>query len=348
MNESFLLLTLGPGLSESAEGSIAIVRYPGFTVVDRLTRKNPVYDQTHKGICGASLLEGNSGADLVACSEAEVFLAKLAPLQNLDGKTLKRYNDVHHVAYGGGEFAVANAGCDTIEILDHRLELKRTVPLIRLFRPPLSFLSSILGEEIKRIYKRLRGQGASYGHFEQKKYFVNVKKYLQRHRSADPNQEMRFTDFRPHFLHPNFVEYHDGEWFATLFRPGIQIGLTTGKTRVSGLNRPHDGTQIEGQTYFTESATSVLSVRSSETPQKVAQSFEIIPDGKIGFLRGIAAINGLLFTGLTARRGRGFVDFARLAVVRASDGQIVDCWQVPKELGCQIYSVLDVTKYYTS
>lgn len=350
MSKSYILLTLGPGATESPEGRLIVVEYPGFRVVDQITRRNGVFEKTHKGICGASLCSGHGDADFVATMESEVFLGNLAPLKIGAAATHHCFNDLHHAAYGKGEIAVANAGCDSVEILSPQLEHLRTVALVPLVKTGLNYLASLTAEEIRRFVRRLRGGGASYTHLNKKRYFSNFRKAISSKWTHRPGKDMRFHDLRPHFLHPNHVYFNDQsqEWAVTLFRAGQQIGLNSGNVIASGLARPHDGVFDDEDVIFTESSTSTISIRSRTNPENERQTIEVFPEGKKGFLRGVARFENQLFAGLTARRGREYVSHARIAKIQLETGEITETWNIPQELGCQVYSVLDVTSFYSS
>ncbi|MEC8558010.1 MAG: hypothetical protein VXZ82_23635 [Planctomycetota bacterium] len=343
VNKSYFLITLGPGLTSTPEGRIIVVEYPGFKIVDEIVHQVGFYKATHKGICGASLCPEHPSADFVATTEAEIILGKLAPLQITKSRSHPIFNDIHHTSHLGEKFYTANSGVDCVDILNNDLDYEKSIPLVPLFRPSPSYLCSVMREQIVRAYRRIGGSGPSYNHLHKKLPFANLQKYVFPN-YIPKSRDMRVCDCRPHFLHPNHVFVDRGDILVTLLIPGVQLNLSTGEITHRDMDRPHDGIIWNSQTVFTECVTSnIVCYEDSRPPRRIT----VVPDGQKGFLRGIAQMEDRFVAGLSARRGNSFFPQARLAVVDASSEAVVDGWNVPKELGRQVFSVINVTESYS-
>lgn len=341
-----MLLSLGPGLSSAPEGWILVVQLPGFKIVDKVKHINSVYAETHKGVGGVSLVGGCSAFDFVGTTESEILLGKLSPISIDAVGTSRLLNDVHHAAYGDGRIAVANSGCDSIEMFSESLEHLETKPLIPLFKPSLRYSFNVLKHQVSRSIRRsLSSYGASYSHFSSKARWANLRKWINPKRVGFPGKDMREIDMRPHFLHPNHVSFQEGEFLITMLRPGVQMSLSGGDRVWSNLARPHDGIVVGGRTVFTECATSCLAVGETLNDFK---RYSIVPDGKHGFVRGIAVNDDFYVVGLSALRGKDRVPLARISLLCRERGDIRETWSVPEEYGRQVYSVVDVTEHYLS
>ena len=344
MKKSYFLVTLGPGLASSPDGRIIVVEFPGFRIIDSIRHRVGFYEVTHKGVCGANLCPDHPSADFVATTEAEVLLGKLAPLEITKDISHPNFNDIHHAAHCMEKFYVANSGVDCVDILNDDLEYERSIPLVPLFGPSISYFCSVLREQLVRTYRRFGGSGPSYNHLHKKVPFANLKKFAFPTR-LPTSTDMRVCDCRPHFLHPNHIFVNEGEIYVTLLRPGVQMNLSSGELVYQEMDRPHDGIHRDSHAIFTECVTSniVCFDGSPFSPRRIP----VIPDGQHGFLRGVAQTEDHFVVGLSARRGESFFQQARLAVVESSSEVVTESWTIPEKYGCQVFSVIDVTKSYS-
>ncbi len=191
--------------------------------------------------------------------------------------------------------------------------------------------------------RRLTNNKASYSHLPKKKPWSNLVKAFRPHAIPKIGVDMRQSDSRPHFLHPNHVWAQGDDFLITLFRPGVQIRLSDGAVSTNGLSKPHDGVIDEGELLFTECVKGTVVIHDSK---QQARRIEVIPEGKKGFVRGLAARHGSLYVGLSALRSATSHPFARVAVVDRRSGLLQDCWEIPDAFGRQVFSILDVTDFY--
>jgi len=342
-----LLLTLGPGLEPASEGHVLVLDWPTKRIVDEFCYRHQVYEKSHKGLAGASLRDGR----LLVAGECEALEFDLAPLRLVGSRSFPFLNDVHHLAASKGGIWICNTGLDCLEEFDTAWQLRRTHQLVGRFgRKPLQVLQ-LLKDDLRKSWRRMRGNYDYYEHLTERPPFRNVMKLLSQNAYRRNGRDVRFSDFRPHVLHPNHVLPVGDDLWVTLWRTGEIVSLRQGVVLAQGLGRPHDGFPAGDELYVTDCHRNRLIVHAldRDLPAIGARIAEKVVTGHVseGFLRGVAVAGDLVFVGLTARRG-ALAEFrtGRVVAMDRKSLTVLDAWTVPTQYGLQVYSVVDVTSFY--
>jgi len=340
-----LCITLGPGLQPTPYGDVVVLDWRDRRVVDEFRYRHAVYEQSHKGLCGASW----SGDHLLVASEAELLEFHVAPLRLKSARTLNFLNDVHHIASDSEHIWVCNTGLDCIEELDAAWSPVETHHLVRPFGRDATNVASLLYHDFRKSWKRLRGRYEHYTHLTKRPAFRNVVKLCRQDAYRRNGSELRFSDFRPHVLHPNHVLPVGNDLWITLWRTGEIVSLRQERVLLKDLGRPHDGIIANDKLYVTDCKENRLLVYDirGQTPGGKLAEVRITEHKQEGFLRGIAVGEGLIWVGLTSRRGAPTqFKTARIVALDAQTLQRVDQWVVPSEYGMQIFSILNAERFY--
>ena len=198
----------------------------------------------------------------------------------------------------------------------------------------------------------MRGQFDYYEHLTQRPAFRNVVKLLRPSAYRINGHEHRFSDFRPHLLHPNHVSLVNDELWVTLWRTGEIVNLHTGNVLANDLGRPHDGLVFEDTIYITDCRMNRLIVHqfdhaAGSIGKRIADR-TITKQVSDGFLRGVSVAGDFVFVGLTARRGASAeFQIARIVALDKKTLEPTDEWIVPENYGRQIFSILDASHIYS-
>ena len=346
MNKShkYLLLTLCPGTVVAETAFLVVAEWPSWRIVEAFEQKHGVYETTHKGFAGASL----AGDKLIVTTEAEVIQFGLAPISMRKVTTQPFLNDLHHVAPTQGGFVVVNTGLDCLELFDRQWNHRSTISLIPFFNRNMSYLARLMKHSVIKSRTRMQ-RGSLYGHLNHRIPFPNVLKFFSPMGIRQSGRDLRYYDLRPHFLHPNHVTVYGDECWVTLLRPGIVIRIPDGQILASDLGRPHDGVIIDDEYLLTDCKNSQVIIfnMKGNVPGDTRLIANVIPpDGK-GFVRGIVAVDDKIFVGLTALRGRAQFPRGRIAVLDRLTGKIRDSWIIPEKFGSSVFSILDVTQFFS-
>lgn len=341
---TYLLLTLSPGTVSAETAFIAVIEWPSWRIVDVLEKKNTIYKVTHKGFAGAHL----DTDGVMVTAEAEILRLGLAPLVIKQVVTHPFLNDLHYAAPTDQGVVVVNTGLDCLELFDRQFHHQSTIPLIPLFSTDLSYLPSLLRECIKKSWRRRRGD-YRYKHLNHRIPFANLLKWVAPMGIRQRGLDIRYYDFRPHFLHPNHVVVHGDTYWVTLWGPGVVIRIPDGQILASKLGRPHDGIIADSDYIITDYREGRIIIFNMEEDRPgCIRLVKGIVESTKGFLRGIAAVNGRLFAGVSAHRNEKKFPYARVLVLDHSTCEIQEDWTVPAEFGNSIFSILDVTPFYIS
>ena len=339
----YLLLTLGPGTVPGDTAIIAIVEWPSWRVIDTYEYKHVVYEKTHKGFAGGCIIENK----LLATTEAEILQFSLAPLKLKKTTTKKYLNDVHYVAPADGGYVVVNTGLDTLELFDYQWNHKSAISVVQPFKKSFSYLVDLAIRSYKKQQTRKNGNRL-YSHLNHRVWGPNIKKFFSPLGIRKLGEDLRYYDFRPHFLHPNHLTTHGNDYWVTLFGPGIVLRVPDGRVLASGLGRPHDGIVVGNEFFITDCADSRLFIydMNEEIPGNRRLMTKVIPPEGKGLLRGLTVIDDNIFVGLSALRGESNFPNGRIARLDRQSGQIKDSWKIPEKFGNSIFSILNVSEFY--
>jgi len=341
-----LLVTTGPGLQPGPDGYVLVVDWQCRRVIDRWRFTHSVYRQSHKGLAGASV----AGGTLLVAAEAELLKLEMAPLRLVDRRTFRFLNDVHHISVSDGRIWVCNTGLDCLEEFDAEWRLVQTHDLIRPFGRKARHLARLLPHDMRKSWRWMTGHYDYYQHLPYRPPFRNVAKLLRPGVYRNNGRDLRKCDFRPHFLHPNYICPVGDDIWVTLFFSGEVVSLKQKCVVLSGLGRPHDGVVVDGWHYVTDCAANRVVVRQKpdhDRPARTIAERRVTNDLSEGFLRGICPAGEYVFVGLTARRGAPDpYRAARIVMLHAGTLEFVDQWVVPEKYGLGLFSIVDVTELY--
>ena len=317
-------------------------------IIDQVRFEHTVYEQSHKGFTGASRVD--DGRVLVA-TEAEIVEIDVAPLRVAGTKSFHFLNDVHHVACSADRFWICNTGLDCIEEFDRSWQHLKTHHLVRRFGRGVSHVIGLLRSDLKKSWRRWSVSHGMYDHLTTRPPFRNVVKLVSENHYRRNGRELRFSDFRPHVLHPNHVLVVENDLWVTLWSTGEIVSLTTGEVLFSGLGRPHDGVQCDEEFYVTDCQSNSLCVypfpcdRTKSRSRTIRQT--VTGELSEGFLRGVCAVGDSVFVGLSARRGAPLQQrHARVVMLDRSTLQPREEWEVPSKYGKGLFSIINVERAY--
>jgi len=342
-----LILTLGPGTSPQAHGDVVVLDWNKREIIDAHRYTHRVYQQSHKGLSGASW----HGPNLLVATEAELLEFEVAPLRVVNNHTFGFLNDVHHLVATDDRIWICNSGADCVEELNPQWQPVETHHLVRRFGRQPAELLRLMRDDARKSWWRLRGRYDFYTHLTDRPAFRNVVKLLDEKAYRKNGRELRYSDLRPHVLHPNHLQAMGDDLWITLWRPGKIVSLRNGKTLVSQLGRPHDGIAFGDEFYVTDCQDNRLLV--FEFDQATLTIGERIAEKTVtdtieqGFLRGVCVKDDTVFVGLTARRGApANARSARVVALDRRTWNVRDEWAVPQEFGLNIFSILDAGSAY--
>jgi hypothetical protein len=335
-----LVLTLGPGLKPARHGDLLVLDWAAKRIIDHARYEHRVYEESHKGLAGASW----HGSNLLIATEAELLEYACSPLRLTGTHSYPFLNDVHHLATSNGRIWVCNTGLDALEEFDCDWRPLRTHDLIVPFGRRRRFVIDLLKVDARKSWNRLNGRAQSYAHLRHRAPFPNLVKLIRPTRYRLSGRDLRAWDFRPHVLHPNHVLPRGDDVWVTLFHTGEVVSLTTGAIVAADLGHPHDGIVVDDSLYVTDCrANRLIVIRGLSRPRRERRDVHVTKTLEEGFLRGVAVAAGKIFVGLTARRGTQ--PSHRSARVYALDGdslQVIDTWRAPAEYGTSLFSILPV------
>lgn len=343
-----LLLTLGPGFDPAPHGDIVVLDWSTKRIIDGFRYAHRVYPHSHKGLSGASWTDEG----LIVCTEAEVLQFTVAPLALVRADTHPSLNDVHHAAATADRIWVANTGQDCIEELTRDWTPVATHQLVPTFGRRAADVVELLKDDFVKSWKRLKGDYEFYGHLTKRPPFRNVAKLVDPLAYRRGDREARYSDLRPHVLHPNHVWPTSKDVLVTLWRTGRIVSLRSREVVATGLGRPHDGIRVDDRFYVTDCARNRLLVyewdAQLERPSTLLAARPVTKAIMEGFLRGVCAMGDRVFVGLTARRGAtGPFRKGRILALDRATLESRDEWVVPDEYGANVFSVVDATARYS-
>lgn len=344
-----ILLTLGPGGFEAADrGHVAVLDWPTGEIVDASEYKLQVYPTSHKGLSGATF----DGDRLLVASEAELLEYDVAPLKLRQARTFNFLNDAHHIVASRDRIWVCNSGVDCIEEFDKNWTHLASHDLVRRFCRSPGKIAALLWRDVQKSMKRLRGKREQYGHLSKRPPFRNIVKLCLPGAYRRNGRDLRFSDFRPHALHPNHALPMGDDLWITLWQTGELVSLRTGKVLADGLVGPHDGVVADDEIYLTESETNRLIVHSFDSATQTVgpriAATTVTTCFSEAFLRGVAVIGDSIFVGFTARRNapREFQS-ARVVELKRGSLERLRIWTAPREYGRSVFSIVDAAWAYT-
>lgn len=348
MADACLLLTCGPGAEVAPYGDVVVLDWASKTVIDEFRYEHQVYEDSQKGLAGASW---RGDGRLLATTECELLELDVAPLRLTGTRSFPFLNDVHHVAASEDRIFVCNTGLDCIEVFDCDWKLVDTIDLLGPISRRLRYSSTSLYYKIKRGYEQLRGWRPAYAHLSRRPLFPNTRKLLVRNAYRRKDRELRFSLFRPHILHPNHVLTLDDDVWVTINTTGEIVSLKSGRIIARGLGRRiHDGIVSDGEHFTTNANTNRVIVHEFQPDGPslgVKRIDKCVMPRSGGFLRGLAVIEDTVFVGLSARRGGAANHPAgRIVALDRATLQITDSWEIPERFGTAVFSVLDATNQY--
>jgi hypothetical protein len=333
-----LVLTLGPGLKPSRYGDLVVLDWTSRQIVDHVRYEHRVYEESHKGLAGASW----RGAHLLVATEAELLEYACDPFRLVGTHSFPFLNDVHHVAAADGRIWVCNTGLDTLEELDSDWRPLRAHDLIVPFGRRRRFVLHLLRADARKSWNRLTGRAQSYGHLGHRARFPNLVKLIRPTRYRLSGRDLRAWDFRPHVLHPNHVLPRGDDVWVTLLHTGEIVSLRTGAVIADGLGHPHDGIVVGDSLFVTDcGANRLIVIRDLSHARRRRMDVRVTRTLDEGFLRGVAVVGEHVFVGLTARRGsRDAYRTARVYALDAASLEVLDAWEAPAEYGTSVFSIL--------
>ncbi len=346
MKHTKLLLTTGPGLAPSPNGEVIVVEWQQKRVIDHVRFTHGVHERNEKGIMGASW----NATELLATTECELLEFNTDPLRLKSARSFPFLNDTHFLLRSNNRFWVCNTGLDCIEELDDEWNVVKTHDLLGSTGRRMRYALRSCRENTRSWYYKIRGWRKPYAHLMNRPRFMNTRKLLRKNAYRRNGDELRFTFFRPHVVHPNHLFPVDGDIWVTLANSGEIISLNSGRILCSGLGKPHDGIVVDDEHYMTDCKTNCLIVHELH-PQGHALSKrrekQVTNSLREGFLRGIAVVGDRVFVGLTARRGAP-KQYERACVLALDRRTLepLDEWVIPEQYGKTLFTILDATKVY--
>ena len=342
-----LLLTCAPGLEPGKTAHLLVLDWESREIIDVTEIRHEIYETSHKGFAGGAVV----GDKLIVTTEVELLEFQLKPLKLLRRTSHPLLNDAHHVCAHQGKYYVANAGMDSVEIFDQDFNHVESVLLYPKYGFDWRHIKRLIRDDLRRWRQRKQGGYRFYDHLNSRFPFKNVFKFFTPAFFHKRKKDVRFTDFRPHMLHPNHCESVGDDVWVTLWRTGAVMSMKTGRIIVRGLGRPHDGEIIGQQLMATDCTTNRLFSFDLSQPGPGATAGnrreKTITDSlEAGFLRGCTASEDHVYVGLTARRKTEKWKFARVVQLDRKTLSVQDDWSMPEEYGKQIYSVIDVSAVY--
>ena len=342
-----LLITLAPGLEYGPHADIIVVDWNSKQIIDKFRYDHRFYKESHKGFAGATIYDGR----LIASTEVELVQLDLAPLRLHDSRSYDYFNDVHDVKVAHDRIWVCNSGLDCVEEFDLQLNYLKSHYLVRHYGRDRRYLTQLMMVDLKRSWGKVVGSYEYYSYLTQGTRFRNVKKFFWPSGYRQSGRDLRYMDFRPHFLHPNHLQPVGNDIWVTLFSTGQIVSLREKKVLAENLGRPHDGIISNGRAYITDCKNRRVVIHEfNETTQTLGASLldhQLPQQTCDGFVRGLAPFADRLFVGLTAKRGTPEPQrFARVASLRPDTLEPTEQWQIPNEFGNAIFSILDVSQYY--
>ena len=344
-----LLLTLAPGLEFAAHGDLLVVDWESKTVLDALRYQHQFYEESHKGFAGAKLHNNY----LIVSMEVELLEFELAPLKLKSSHSFNFLNDAHDIEVTDDRIWVCNSGLDSVEEFDLNWNHLNCHDMIKPFGRRPAHVWKLMRQDLKRSWKRLTGNYTYYSYLHERAPFRNVKKLIWPNFYRQSGKELRYTDFRPHFLHPNHLTKVGDDIWITLYGSGQIVSLKSQKVIAEGLGHPHDGVIVDDRLLITDCLNHrVIIYEFDVNHQKIGKlimSKELSRVNCGGFVRGIVCVDGQVLVGLTAKRGAAPSDrFARIAQLCPKTLELLDRWQVPIEFGNSVFSIVDVTTNYSN
>jgi len=342
-----LLITLGPGLTPASHGDVVVLDWGTKGIVDQFRYTQQVYDISHKGLAGATW----HGEQLLVALEAELLQLEVAPLRLVAARTFPFLNDVHHLCANGDRIWICNTGTDCVEELDANWQWIETHDLVRRFAPDPIEVIRFLHLDFKKSFRRMRGWYDHYTHLTRRPPFRNVVKLLFHKAYRRNGKDLRFSDFRPHWIHPNHLLPMEDDLWITHWQTGQVVSLRRGEVLAKNLGSPHDGI-VDGDEYFiTDCNTNrvIVCQFDAAAPAPGARIREGVVTSSLqeGFLRGVAAVGDRLFVGLTARRASpARWQRARVVALDRQTLKPLEDWVVPDRFGNGLFSILDATAAY--
>jgi len=342
-----LAMTLSPGLKPRSTFHLAVLDWKRQEIIDCLEEKADFFNESHKGFAGASL----AGEGLYAVDEVHLYEIGLNPLRRLRKVSHRLLNDAHHIAVAGDRVFVANSGLETVEEFNHRFEHVRTHFLLKHNgRSPGQCLSRIQ-HSAKRAFNRLIGRNLRYGHLPNQVRFANLKKFLNPERYHRPGLDLRRSDFRPHYLHPNHIWCGGAKPLVTLSGLGMVVEIDSGRVVARDLGFPHDGLAIGTRFFVTDCSTNELLVfpydQATQTIGPHPERIRVCGSLEEAFLRGIACDGERVYLGLTARRSQPQYATVRVRALELDTWRPAGEFTLPVALGHAVFSLIDVSQHYS-
>lgn len=174
-----------------------------------------------------------------------------------------------------------------------------------------------------------------------------------RERRADLDYRM-IPDTKPHLVHPNHLQEHEGRLWCTRFMQKDCVNLFNPDERIDiGVGNPHDGFIRDGRMFFT--TTNGHIVMADPVRRKVERVWNIAAMAGtrdlLGWCRGLEVVGDRAFVGFTSfrtTRAREFVTWVRhqarhlptrIVCVDLSETYIADEWCFVPDDRWLIYSI---------
>ncbi|MBO8132168.1 MAG: hypothetical protein H0Z29_11805 [Candidatus Marinimicrobia bacterium] len=125
---------------------------------------------------------------------------------------------------------------------------------------------------------------------------------------------------KPHYVHPNYCFYYDGEWWVTRFLQKDAIGIDS-KRRISleSYGNPHDGLVMDDCVYFTTTNGWVVKYNFKTRTYDSWNLNELVGRDQLGWCRGLAVIGDkayVCFTKFRSSRAKEMVKWIIDASIR--------------------------------
>lgn len=139
-------------------------------------------------------------------------------------------------------------------------------------------------------------------------------------KSLENNSDMRLiASTKPHYIHPNYVFFINGEPWVTRFQNKDAVSLFNSSEKIN-LNysngRPHDGHIVGEFIYFTLTDGYVVVInKENKKLEELINLNEIHYKNKIlGWCRGVEILGEYAYVGFSGMRRSKFVEYAAWAV----------------------------------
>lgn len=364
LEKKYVLVTLGSGVSFSEYAYIIVVDIESSQIVDTYEAKHQVYESSTKGFTGAHI----SQDELFVTTEAELLSFSVNPLKLKKRETFTFLNDVHGVYFDSTQkkIFVCNTGLDSVEVFNNKLTHVDSINLTCNKKYFAKFIKNLFIDKPRRKLRdcllklsKLAPQNNNdlwtedirYKHLIQGKFIYNFYKFFIPQKLYEVDKDLRFVLFRPHILHPNFIEKLDNDYLVTLKNTGEVVSLKDKQTILKDLKAPHDGIIKNSCFLITQAGSGFLSYSDkiftiNDLKQCRLKDIQVCnPDE--GFIRGVDMLSeSKVVVAISKRREISDDRPAYLAIIDLNKEKIIKTINIPQYYGTNPFTVINVSNYY--